>query len=101
MFLFSVALQYERDPKERAITYLNRGNILRARGRFAEALTSYNQSLFLRPGHYLTHSVRAKAREELGDLEGALEDTEVSLRLKPGYEEAAKTAERIRQKLQR
>jgi tetratricopeptide (TPR) repeat protein len=64
-------------------TYLARGRVLVALGRYDEAIADADRLIELRPEHPGGYAVRALARAETGDLTGAGEDIAVATRPLP------------------
>jgi protein O-GlcNAc transferase len=69
----------------------NLGNVLRAQGRQAEALASYDQALAVKPDYFATWNKRALILHEQGKLDEALNSAERALGLQPNYADALNT----------
>ncbi|MGV6801905.1 MAG: tetratricopeptide repeat protein [bacterium] len=68
---------------DHAIALSNLGSVYNRQERFDEALETLNQAVALRLNHPHTHSYRANALTELGQLEEALADQTIALRAMP------------------
>jgi len=62
------------------------GTVLISKGDSATALTFFDEALRLQPAYSRAHHNRAFARQDLGDVAGALEDCEAALRLEENVE---------------
>src|SRR5204863_3799318 len=66
----------------------NRGRTLHERGRFEEAIASYERALARAPGHADAHVNRGNALRELGRFEEALDSYAAARRAAPGHVDA-------------
>jgi tetratricopeptide (TPR) repeat protein len=60
-----------------------------------EEIRAYTEALRLNPTLSVAYSNRGVARQEKGDLDGALQDYEEALRLRPDYDLASHNRERL------
>ncbi|KAG8223991.1 hypothetical protein J437_LFUL012094, partial [Ladona fulva] len=80
---------------------LNLSRCTRKLGEYVEAVKLAEGVLRLRPDSYEAHYARAKAKVDLGDMEGALSDIEEALRVvPPSNREARRVLMRVHEELQ-
>jgi tetratricopeptide (TPR) repeat protein len=65
------------------IVHTNRANLLWLEGRPREAMTDVERALKLKPDFALALNVRARLKNDLGDLDGALQDLDRAIQLEP------------------
>jgi tetratricopeptide (TPR) repeat protein len=77
-----------QDPSAAAEAAFERGAALGRELRWPEALEALNEAVRLAPNRDTYHMLRGRARLELGEYQGALEDIETAMRLAPGADDA-------------
>jgi lipoprotein NlpI len=68
-----------------AKTFLNRGNVWKAKGDYERAIADYNEASGLNPQYALAFNNRGSAWEAKGEYERAIEDYNEAIRLSPQY----------------
>ncbi len=68
-----------------AESYYQQGNALREQGKFAEAITAYNQAIQLKPDLAEAYNNRGLVKDDLGDKKAAIEDYNQAIKLQPNW----------------
>ncbi len=75
--------RWQRRPRIRAYTQLNRGNTKSSMGNPKRAITAYNKAIELNSDLTDVFINRGAAKGDLGDFEGAIEDFNAAIRVNP------------------
>lgn len=69
--------------------YALEGEVLRRKGNYKKALDCFNKAIELEPNNDMYFSSRSKAKFELKDLKGAIEDIDTAIKIQPTVNEYA------------
>ena len=83
---YEAAIQYYHKARDlglvNASLHYNCGNAYAGLGEFKDAIDEYNKAIRIDPEHYRSYDHRGRAKYELGDAEGYLEDARKAFDLK-------------------
>ncbi|MEJ2559350.1 MAG: tetratricopeptide repeat protein [Anaerolineae bacterium] len=82
---YTKGLELERDNKDKAILYTNRGQVYAENDDLGSALSDMNQALRLDPTYARGYASRCKAYRLMHELDAALADCNQALELSPNY----------------